>query len=163
MGVDPRVLHPHILPGNPDLLPKLGGNKEHNRHCNHYSQPQLPVDQQQNHHNADKLHAVNHQIDDPVRKQILQGVDIICHPHQYRTSRPFIEKVERELLDMPEEIRAQIVNHPLSNHIRILNPVDSGDPLDQVQHNHAGRQCIQKGKAGIPVLRSNCLINGHTR
>ncbi|MNC22852.1 hypothetical protein D3C75_708590 [compost metagenome] len=94
MGIDPRVLHPHILPGNPDLLAQLGGDKKHNRHGDHHRESQLPVDQQQNYHDSDQLHTVDHQIDDSVREQILQGVDIIGNPHQHGTRRPFIKKVE---------------------------------------------------------------------
>ncbi|MNI12075.1 hypothetical protein D3C73_652430 [compost metagenome] len=83
MGVNPRVLHPHILPGYPDLLAQLRGDKKHNGYGNHHCKPQLPVDQQQNHHDSEQLHTVDHQVDDPVREQVLQGVDIIGNPHQH--------------------------------------------------------------------------------
>ncbi|MNC22853.1 hypothetical protein D3C75_708600 [compost metagenome] len=64
---------------------------------------------------------------------------------------------------MPEQVRAQIIYDPLPDNIRIFNPVDPRDPLNQIEQNHRGSQRVQKCQTGTSRLGRNRLIDGHTR
>lgn len=164
VGVDPRVFHPHVLPSPADFDPQFGRYEKHDRHGQNDRQPQLPVDQKQNDDDAHQLHAVDHQVDDAVRKQLLQRVDVIRDAHEHRSRRTFIEKVERQLLDMLEQIAPQIIYDALSDNIRKFDAERARQPLNNIKHKDACRNRIKPGQArGAAVRRRDRLVDRHTR
>ena len=79
---------------------------------------ELPRENEQDHRRADERQRVLHERGNAVGDQLVERLDVIGHPADQNARTVALEEPERQALQVPEEVVAEVGEHPLAGPAR---------------------------------------------
>ena len=114
-GVDTRYLRPDTAVGVAELEAEKQRHDHNERRDCQQNQPEPPIHIEQHRRDADEHKQIAEQVDDHAREHLVQDIDIVGAARDQPPDRVRVEKLERQALQMPIDVVADIEQDVLPN------------------------------------------------
>ena len=147
IGVQVGALVGHVLPG--PALSRLDQENDHQKQGNtcHDDQAQTHIAQEHEHGDQHQVENLQDKVDDAVGKSIGNGVHIVDHTGQDLAVRPVVIELERQFLQMLEQVLPDVVDDLLAHHDHI-----PGTGAGKQHRSHNGHQHDRRQKEQLAII-----------
>ena len=149
-SIDPgdRCPDPTVTPSN--LALEDHGGREEQGNDRQTDECQTPVEPEHQDHDSEQRDEVSKDVHDARREQVVEHIDIRCHPGNDPSDRSTVEVGEIETLDMTEDLDAQVEHDLLTRPVGHIGLRKRNDELDD-QHTQV-EHCDLREAGGVPLL-----------